>query len=94
MNLGFKEKIRKRKIGSTYDYEGITAELTEVEGLGWFIELEILLPERDNEKIENVRERLLCLLDLLEVSRSKIESRSYSSMLAEIRSDSTILADY
>jgi adenylate cyclase class 2 len=78
---GFKEKVRKHKKGSSYDYNGMTIELTEVEGLGWFIEVEILIPERDNEKIENERNRLLVFLDKLEIPRESIESRSYTSML-------------
>ena len=82
MALGLKERIRKKKKGFCFDYNGITAELTEVEGLGWFIELEMLLSAKDNEKIENGRARLLDFLDQLEIPRESIESRSYSTMLS------------
>ena len=81
--LGFIERIRKRKKGSSYENDGMTVELTEVEGLGWFIELEILMPVNDEQKIEHEKEKLLCFLDRLEIPRESIESRSYTSMLAE-----------
>jgi adenylate cyclase class 2 len=78
---GFREKVRKHKKGDSYDYNGMTIELTEVEGLGWFIELEILIIERDNEKIEKERDRLLVFLDKLGIPQESIEGRSYTSML-------------
>jgi adenylate cyclase class 2 len=78
---GFREKVRKRKTGSSYDYNGMTIELSEVQGLGWFVELEILIAGRDNEEIEKEKDRLLAFLDKLEISRASIESRSYTSML-------------
>lgn len=83
IHLGFKESIKKRKKGSSFDYNGMTVELTEVEGLGWFVELEILLPEKENKNTENEMKKLLCFLDLLEIPRGSIESRSYTAMLAE-----------
>ena len=83
LHLGFRERIRKQKKGGSYDYNGMNVELTRVEDLGWFIEMEILLSQRDDEKIENERMRLLDFLDRLEIGRNSIESRSYSVMLAE-----------
>ena len=82
--LGYIEKIRKRKTGSTYDNNGMTVELTEVEALGWFIELEILVSEKDNETIVYEKERLLGFLDQLAIPRNSIESRSYTEMLKEL----------
>jgi adenylate cyclase class 2 len=81
---GFREKVRKQKTGSSYDYSGMTIELSEVQGLGWFIELEILISGRDIEKVENEKDRLLAFLDKLEIPRTSIESRSYTSMLLEL----------
>ena len=83
LQLGFEEKTRKRKKGSSYTYNNMTVELTEVEGLGWFVELEILLPERDEKQIKLEKEKLLCFLDGLGISRNSIESRGYTAMLAE-----------
>jgi adenylate cyclase class 2 len=78
---GFKEKVKKRKTGNSYDYNGMTIELSEVHSLGWFIELEILITGRDNEKVEKEKDRLLAFLDKLEIPREAIEGRSYTSML-------------
>ena len=80
---GFKEFIRKSKKGRTWDNNGMTVELTEVGGLGWFVELEILLSEREDEAIRNDKEKLLGFIDLLGIPRESIESRSYASMLTE-----------
>ena len=79
--LGCTEKIRKRKTGRTYDNNGMTVELTEVEGLGWFAELEILTVDKDNETIAREKERLLLFLDRLGISGTSIESRSYAEIL-------------
>jgi len=64
----------------------LEAELTEVDGLGWFIELEILLDAEDKseETFAKARETLLAFLDDLGVEREAIESRYYLDMLASI----------
>ena len=82
--LGFTESIRKHKEGDSFDYDGMTVELTNVESLGWFLELEVLLPERDTKKIDHEKEKLLRFIDRLEIPRESIESRSYTVMLTEL----------
>ena len=59
----------------------VLAEISLVTGLGWFLELEILLDEARREEIAESRERLLALLARLEVSEDTIESRPYTVML-------------
>ena len=88
--MGLKPGFSKRKRGWTFSHDGINAELLELEGLGWFIELEIIrgssneeasYKEEASDKIEEKRKQLLDFLDSLGVSREAIESRFYSEML-------------
>jgi adenylate cyclase class 2 len=64
----------------------LCAELVEVDGLGWFVELEILVGAKDKseEKIAEARETLLAFLDSLGIEREAIESRFYLDMLSSI----------
>jgi adenylate cyclase class 2 len=80
--LGLEKEKAKRKRGRSYSYKGITAELTEVDGLGWFIELEILAESGDGGTVAAARERLMKLLAELGVSESAVETRYYTEMLA------------
>lgn len=81
--LGLQPWMRKRKIGEAWDIAGITAELSLVEGLGTFIELEILAEEDSAETVDEARSRLLAALDGLGVPRRRIEPRYYTEMLRE-----------
>jgi adenylate cyclase class 2 len=45
--LGLAVWIRKRKTGEAWTWGGITIELSEIEGLGFFAELEILADKDD-----------------------------------------------
>ena len=82
---GLKPDISKKKLGWAFSFEGINAELCKVEGLGWFIELEILIDSEENgEKFyAESRNRLLGFLDSLGIKKKAIESRFYSEMLKE-----------
>ena len=84
--MGLNPGFSKQKQGWTFTKDEITAELLEVEGLGWFIELEIVAAnpaENDAEKtLEKNKNRLLDFLDSLGISREEIESRFYSELLA------------
>ena len=72
----------KRKKGWAYSVHGITAELHEVEGLGWFLELEILADNGREETVSNGRKRLLEILASLGIGGEAIENRPYMQMLA------------
>ena len=78
---GLEPGAGKRKRGWAFNKEGITAEVTEVEGLGWFVELEILIDGRREEAVVEAKKRLLDFLDSLGIGREAIESRSYLEML-------------
>ena len=101
IKAGFKPGISKKKNGWAFFNEGLTAELAEVEKLGWFLELEILTGEADaghlnaagcsggNKTEENFLEkkgRLLGFLDSLGLKKESIESRFYSQMLSDFAS--------
>ena len=81
-SLGFKPGVCKRKQGWAFSYKGIIVELVDVEGLGWFIELEVILAAGSREEaVEENRRKLLAFLDDLGISRDAIESRYYTEML-------------
>lgn len=87
-DIGFKPFLTKikRTRSFTLDNDGeppITAEISLVEPLGWFFELEILLEEADPDEpaIEHARTRLLSLLAVCGVPEKSIEHRYYSEML-------------
>ena len=83
-NLGFKKKTTKLKKGTAHTWGNITAEVAEIEKLGWFVELEIVMNNKD-EKLEQASgENLLNTLDMLGIERTDVETRSYSQMLAEL----------
>jgi adenylate cyclase class 2 len=79
--LGLKPAMGKRKSGFSWNYDGITAELTEVTGLGWFAELEILAGDDEPETVRTARQRLLELLSRLGIGKDRIEPRYYTEML-------------
>ncbi|MDR2052491.1 MAG: class IV adenylate cyclase [Treponema sp.] len=84
-HLGLKPVISKRKSGFSWNYNGITAELAEVAGLGWFAELEILAGDGGPETVRIARQRLLDLLTKLGIGEDKIEPRYYTEMLRLFR---------
>jgi len=81
---GLKPGAGKTKRGWAFVKERITAELVEVDGLGWFIELEILVGAKDKseETITKTRKTLLAFLDDLGIEREAIESRFYLDLLS------------
>lgn len=80
--VGMKLGNSKKKTGLAFFCEGINAELAEVEGLGWFIELEILSENYTEEKYDKEKDRLLHFLDTLGISQEAIESKFYSELLS------------
>ena len=79
--IGLEISFAKRKRGWAFFRGGINAELVEVEGLGWFIELEILADDNFADSRPEEKERLLNFLNSLGIEREAIESRFYSQML-------------
>ena len=88
IHMGFVSGISKQKRGCAFSREGISAELLEVKGLGWFLELEIIIEDikagnKREEAAAQAKKRLLAFLDSLGIEREAIESRFYSEMLGK-----------
>jgi adenylate cyclase class 2 len=84
--MGLKQGFSKRKKGWAFSKDEIKAELLEVEKLGWFLELEIVVNDVEvfeckDSTIEEKKERLMKFLSDLCIEKSAIESRYYSEML-------------
>ena len=89
--LGMEPGIRKKKTGTAWKcrlkngFPAILAELSDVQHLGYFIELEILTDSRDEQTLAKNRKLLLDLLEKLDIPQNKLESRPYSELLMEKR---------
>ena len=82
--MGFKPGISKKKKGWAFSLEGINIELSDVEGLGWFVELEIVADNNRPETITESKKQLLNFLSGLDIKKEAIESRHYIDMLKEL----------
>ncbi|AEF81321.1 class IV adenylate cyclase [Leadbettera azotonutricia] len=82
--LGLEKRKAKHKKGRSYKYQSLTAELTELMGLGWFAEIEILADNSRSETVAKARAELLGFLAKIGIDESKIETRYYTEMLASI----------
>jgi len=82
-SIGMVKSISKKKQGFYYNYEEISAELTFVEKLGWFLELEVISKASDDETVSKIKDTLLALLKKTGISEDKIEPRYYNEMLQE-----------
>jgi adenylate cyclase class 2 len=79
--LGLSPGKTKQKRGWSWSHEGITLELTEVTGLGWFAELELLTGTDSPEIAAAARKRLLALLQAAGIAEDRIEARYYTELL-------------
>ena len=80
--LGYVDYFIKLKKGYEWTYNGTHVELLEVNDLGWFLEMEILLPfDSSEEKIGKAQKKLRDLLQLFSLKDEDIEMRSYRSMI-------------
>ncbi len=82
-NLGMVRGHSKNKKGWSWNYQGITIELSHVEGLGWFCELEIIAEKESPEIISSSRNRLYEILEKTGIDISRVEPRYYTEMLGE-----------
>ena len=89
-DLGLAPYTTKNKHTRSFAYTapdgtGVTIELSRVEGLGDFIELEILADKPGKEEIRRAQKTLRETLTLCGIGEDAIESRFYTELLAEIR---------
>jgi adenylate cyclase class 2 len=73
----------KKKQGFSYTYNNITVELSLVDRLGWFLELEIITETDDAETLTAARNALLNFLSQTGIGEDKIETKYYSELLKE-----------
>ena len=81
--LGLEKTREKQKTGHLFVKEDIKAELSDVEGLGFFIEIEIMAENPEEDHIKAAKKRLYECLKMLEIDEEAIETRFYSEMLEE-----------
>jgi predicted adenylyl cyclase CyaB len=85
--IGLHKAIQKEKRGwawtITLPGPPVLAELSLVEPLGWFLELEILALDNLGQTVEDSRKQLLSLLEKLEIPVGQIEPRPYMEMLQQ-----------
>jgi len=90
---GLEPGFSKHKRGWAFSKNVINAELLEVEKLGWFLEIEIVLNDVEKDStvnntvettINEKKKQLLEFLSDLGIEKNAIESRYYSEMLKEL----------
>jgi predicted adenylyl cyclase CyaB len=89
---GFRAVFHKHKTGWAWRYTEdappqappVLIELSLVERVGWFAELEILAERDDAETVARARARLLACLARLGIGEDRIEARYYTEMLEEL----------
>jgi adenylate cyclase class 2 len=73
--------IEKRKKGKKFRTGDCTLELSKVEKLGWFLEIEKLVPPDDPDAVKQAKEEIRRLLTEVGIGEDKIEPRYYTEML-------------
>lgn len=79
--LDLRPAIRKRKRGLSWSSGDATLELSEVAGLGVFLEIEILADSDDQGTVAAARKRLRELLAGAGIDEGRIEERYYTELL-------------
>ncbi len=83
-SLGLRCLVTKQKEGESWLVDGVTVELSRVNELGYFVELEVVLTDDATDSdISAARSRLVALLDRMDVSPAAIETRTYTEMIYE-----------
>jgi adenylate cyclase class 2 len=86
--LGCEEFLRKVKRGRAYSYENLTVEVSDVEGLGRFIEVERILPDR--EEVAETEKEIRKFLHTVGIENGDIEPRPYLVMLGALRNEEQV----
>jgi adenylate cyclase, class 2 len=84
LRIGCSVYARKHKKGRAYRSDGITIEITTVDGLGDFIEIEKLIDSPDPASAQQAEKDIRALLARAGVSESNIEPRNYIELLKNI----------
>jgi predicted adenylyl cyclase CyaB len=81
--LGLAPFVVKHKRTRLYLRGDIHAEINFVDGLGWFLEVEILMGKLDRKREKRALERIQSIFDRLGIREEDIEPRYYIQMLME-----------
>ena len=82
--LGATVFSRKRKVGERFAAGEATIELSHVDRLGDFIEIEWLLEAPSPEEVATARAGVRSLLEGLGIGQEKVEPRYYTDLLASL----------
>lgn len=82
LRSGCRVFARKRKSGSVFALPEANVEVSHVDGLGDFVEIEKLVEEHDSDAHNAAEETVRRVLDSLGVPESAIEERPYTTLLA------------
>ncbi|MFO8042415.1 MAG: class IV adenylate cyclase [Alkalispirochaeta sp.] len=92
-SLGLQCIITKRKEGESFRVDGVLAELSYVDHVGWFVELEVILSdETQPNAVADARAALMQLLQRLGLTADSLESRSYNRMIYEATSQGHVVS--
>lgn len=89
--LGCSDQVTKIKLGSAWRKGELLLELSEILGLGHFLEIERVInqpdgsPEGREHLAHQTRQQILASLRELGLQESDIEERTYTSMLLALR---------
>jgi adenylate cyclase, class 2 len=83
-DLGYALLFEKQKTGERWEVEGTTVEVSQVNDLGIFVEVELVLDQHASPaERESARTQVRAVLDLLGIPASAIEERTYTRMIYE-----------
>ncbi|MCD6559436.1 class IV adenylate cyclase [Palaeococcus sp. (in: euryarchaeotes)] len=81
--LGFREDVWVKKHRLVYKLDDVTFELNRVEGLGDFLDIEVM-----SEDVEYAKKRIWEIAGLLGLNEEDVEPRLYQELLEETTSQS------
>jgi len=84
--LGALNLVTKKKTGTAWVYENLLVELSYVDGLGHFVEIEVVADVTDSEKdawMQLARNRVQAVYQTLSAAGLTIEEKPYTLMLQE-----------
>lgn len=82
-HIGFVNDARKVKRGLSFTDGDLHVELVEIVGLGFFLEVEFVHEDGDDDLHDQAAARIRAVLELAGVKASQIESRPYNQLLRE-----------
>lgn len=81
--VGCRIFVRKQKRGTLYSCDGLGVELSEVAGLGTFLEVEKVVLDDNPEAVAQAQSGIRQFFSKLGISGEKIEPRPYNDILLE-----------